>query len=50
MVTWYSIEDGGVFYIQDDPESEVWIGSFNNQKQAEEYCVFLNSKEEDVEE
>lgn len=49
MVTWHACQDGDKYYIQDDPESEQWIASFDNQKQAEDYCIFLNSKEEEDE-
>lgn len=37
-------QDGDMFYIQEDPEDETWIASFNSQYDADKYCEYLNKE------
>ncbi len=46
MTKLHVCQDGNKFYIQDDPESEEWIACFDSQSEADEYCEYLNKKNE----
>jgi len=46
MVIWVAVQDGNKFYIQDNPEAETWVACFYSKTEADEYCDFLNEKEE----
>ncbi len=41
----HACQDGDKFYVQEDPEDETWLASFNTEAAALQYIKFLEGVE-----